>query len=61
MTPKQLQEFFDSGGDLPEAEIHPTYNVGGPLLAGDVAVEHGTAIASFVNHYIDYLKRLESE
>jgi hypothetical protein len=61
MTSKQQQEFFDSGGILPEAEIHPTYKAGGTLLAGDVAAEPGTAIASLVNHYMDDLKKPESK
>jgi hypothetical protein len=49
MTPKQLEEFFNSGGILPEADIHPTYKARGPLLARDVATETGTSIASLVN------------
>jgi hypothetical protein len=61
MTPNQLQEFFDSGRILSEADIHPTYKAGGPLLAGDVAAKPSTAIASLANHYMDDLKKPEGE
>jgi hypothetical protein len=60
MTHKQLQEFFNSGGILPEADIHPTYKAGSPLLADDVATELGTAIESLMNHYMDDIKKSES-
>lgn len=59
MTLQQLQQFYDSGGQLPSADIHPTYKPGRKLINDDGRnfAELGTAISSLEKHYIDNFER----
>lgn len=63
LTGKALQDFYNAGGRLPEATIHPTYKAGEKLIhnAASVTSEYGWACASLQNYYLNNFKKPEKD